>query len=908
MSDGGGNGLLVWQDRRNGNDDLYAAKITPDGQTPWGANGRLVCGAANGQQRPSLCMDGAGGCYVAWQDERGAVFYDLYIQRLDETGAAQFAADGLPLCVAAEDQEQLQLTPSWNGTTIDGCLAVWEDLRANSLVKEIYVQKVVPAGVLWATNGLKLSGDANPDPDNPTGATRQQPHLVSDHAGGLACIWEDARNTDGATFDLYAGRVLAEGTLSWGGLSGTLVAEGPGSQCAAQPRYLSGTGIGIAYDDQHTGSGSLTLQTLDLATGSPLLAPAGVVLVSSIDGPAQTPKVVSMSDGRAGMVWKDYRLANPVLYYQIVNAAGESKRAASGERLMPDNEDSVRLTQENPRLAPDGNGGFFVACEDLRTGHRAIRLQRVTAAGELACTAAARLVYSDATITDQKDAFIAPDGEGGCYIAWSNLNGNYIPDVYVMRLDANCQPAAGWNDPIHLTDTPQGDEAVQGLVTVPGGCFALWRHGEWNQYYLSGARVAADATVTRCDSISHLSNWSAWDAQTLAVDGAGGVYVVFEDQRVPGRDLDLFAQRIDAAGEELWTHGGITVISDSLLQINPQLAVDPQGNLCVAWEDFRNGSTMDLYMQKFSPDGERQWEAQGRLLCGALQDQSGLRLVTDGADGFFATWSDRRDFTNELYSSVIYGQHLTAEGEVAADDPYWVAGGSPLASTAHPQFDPAVALIGGEVVVAYEQDAAVSEEPNFNLHAQRLRLSVPFASDPLAAALPATFALHAAYPNPFNPTTTIGFELPRASRVKLVVFDLLGREVAVLADQTLRRRILCARVRRHLAFIRRLLLPPRGGLLLANAQTGLAQVSLELARQIEGINARSLVRARRSRRAALSRTGRDAHRCGGRCGLVCRRGIAGQLCGGAGFERACYGGRHRARGGVLPRARRRPSR
>ncbi|HTS00556.1 MAG TPA: Ig-like domain-containing protein, partial [Bacteroidota bacterium] len=47
---------------------------------------------------------------------------------------------------------------------------------------------------------------------------------------------------------------------------------------------------------------------------------------------------------------------------------------------------------------------------------------------------------------------------------------------------------------------------------------------------------------------------------------------------------------------------------------------------------------------------------------------------------------------------------------------------------------------------------------------------------------PARFALERNYPNPFNPSTTIGYLLPVEARVSLRVYDILGREVATLVD------------------------------------------------------------------------------------------------------------------------------
>ncbi len=47
---------------------------------------------------------------------------------------------------------------------------------------------------------------------------------------------------------------------------------------------------------------------------------------------------------------------------------------------------------------------------------------------------------------------------------------------------------------------------------------------------------------------------------------------------------------------------------------------------------------------------------------------------------------------------------------------------------------------------------------------------------------PRNFSLAPNYPNPFNPTTTLAFELPQASRVTLTVYDVLGREIVRLAE------------------------------------------------------------------------------------------------------------------------------
>jgi hypothetical protein len=54
----------------------------------------------------------------------------------------------------------------------------------------------------------------------------------------------------------------------------------------------------------------------------------------------------------------------------------------------------------------------------------------------------------------------------------------------------------------------------------------------------------------------------------------------------------------------------------------------------------------------------------------------------------------------------------------------------------------------------------------------------------VAKVIPNDFALIQNYPNPFNPSTSIVYDLPVQSSVKLTVYDLLGREVATLVNET----------------------------------------------------------------------------------------------------------------------------
>ena len=69
-----------------------------------------------------------------------------------------------------------------------------------------------------------------------------------------------------------------------------------------------------------------------------------------------------------------------------------------------------------------------------------------------------------------------------------------------------------------------------------------------------------------------------------------------------------------------------------------------------------------------------------------------------------------------------------------------------------------------------------------NLSGKSNELAVSLLANREGDDIPQRFALYQNYPNPFNPVSTIRYDLPEAAAISLIIYDVLGREVARLAD------------------------------------------------------------------------------------------------------------------------------
>ena len=196
-SDAAGGAIIVWEDWRTGESDLYSQRLDAGGTAQWASNGVVVCSAAGDQAWSTAVSDGMGGVIVAWEDTPFGNA-DIYAQRVNGSGAAQWAMDGVPVAVADRTQDAPAIIADGAGSF----LIAWTDYRSG-VDTDIYAQKLASDGTAaWAVNGVAICGDVD---------SQRYPQLAPDGAGGAFIVWEVFRDE----YDIYAQRVGSSGSILW---------------------------------------------------------------------------------------------------------------------------------------------------------------------------------------------------------------------------------------------------------------------------------------------------------------------------------------------------------------------------------------------------------------------------------------------------------------------------------------------------------------------------------------------------------------------------------------------------------------------------------------------------------------------------------------------------------------------
>lgn len=463
----GGTGLIVWQDGRNGtNDDLFGARINANGTVL--DPGGLAINQQTGQQRYPAVTAVGSDFYVAWQDNRGGVDFDLYGTTVSASTGVPASTDGTLLSSAVNDQRYPALARAGNQL-----LVVWEDIR-NGSNAEIYGSRIDATGTSLDSGNLLISTVANSQ-DSPAVAGNGSLYLA---------VWRDYRNDP--LGDIYGSRIAADGTVM--DPAGIAICTATNYQQAPSVAS-SGTDFLVVWQDFRNGVHDDVMGSRVTAAGV-VQDPNGLQITTAL-GAQRQPSVAGTTNGYL-VVWQDSRSVNGLDIY--------------GARVNPDG--SVR----------DANG--LPIC---------------------------------AVIGDQKAPAVAGLNES-YFVAWEDYRSGLSNRVYGTRVD--------WNGTIAFSDgfplsSIAGEQRASRVAASTNLFFVVWQ-GATNgtSFDIFGTRVTATGIVMDTNSIS-ISSATGDQTRPVIASKQADFMVVWEDQRVSGK-TNLYSTRITSNGSVLEPTGALT--------------------------------------------------------------------------------------------------------------------------------------------------------------------------------------------------------------------------------------------------------------------------------------------------------------------------------------------------------------
>jgi hypothetical protein len=417
---------------------------------------------------------------------------------------------------------------------------------------------------------------------------QDDPAIVTDGAGGMIIVWQDART---GFADIYAQRIDKSGTAVWAA-GGVAVCTATGEQYDPVALLDGLGGVIIAWEDRRTGAWDIYANRLDLS-GNVLWTTNGVAICTA--GQDQYDPVIDTdTDGGAIIAWSDPRTLDHDVYAQHVNSSGTALWTANGVGVC-----TVANTQFHAVMVSDDNGGAVIVWEDYRSGIESdIYAARIDFFGTTVWTGPVSVAASD-----QENPVIAYafDGGGGAVCAWTDYRSG--TDVYAQRINAGGTPLWTTNG-VRLCNNIYAQYYPEIIWDASGGTFVMWSDTR-NQTDIDvyGQRLNSSG-VLLWDVLGLPISTATGDQwpRTMVPSVSDGAIVVFEDTR--NGIYDLYAQRVDGAGNTHWTAGGVPVCDNGSDQGFPEGITDGDGGIFVAWQDQRGASGSDIYAQAIDAAGD----------------------------------------------------------------------------------------------------------------------------------------------------------------------------------------------------------------------------------------------------------------------------------------------------------------
>lgn len=497
------------------------------------------------------------------------------------------------------------------------------------------------------------------------------------------------------------------------------IADRPGEQVVPKIACTAGGACYVAWFDQASGNYDVYLQHLD---------PAGVeqwphngILVS---GHAQNSWLVDWdliadAAGNAVLVFTDIRDGSDLDVYAY-------KVAPDGQMLW--DSDGVALSanddyEPSPRVTEADDGDLVFVWPRLPdAGDGKIMMQRLSPAGAPRFPDGGLAVAGE---PDEDPAFcdVVPAESGGVIVAWVKDISTFMSDRFVLAERFSAAGASVWGGPVSVFDATSVPIAYQPVLQSDGvgGALLCW-HRSLSNYFNSFVQHLASDGSERFPhngvAVSTRAGYHHIDPALSREPDTGDLYVFWDERNSNQSQWGIYGQRLTAGGVRTWGDQGRELLPVSTLYKLALRSLPAAGGAMAFYIDEPTGVYGQNRVMGFRVDdtGHFTWPDSPREVSSLLSGKSRLPVAM-GDDGVAKLiWEDDR-----AGSVDVYGQNLNPDGSLGA---------------------------GGTAV----DGAPAAERP----------------------------ALGRNFPNPFNPKTSLRFDLPRPATVELAIFDASGRRVATL--------------------------------------------------------------------------------------------------------------------------------
>ena len=418
---------------------------------------------------------------------------------------------------------------------------------------------------------------------NETGNQAYQ-QMISDGSGGAFIVFTDYRN---GTSDIYAQRIDKNGNLLW---QNDAVPICTAAKNQLYPMIISDGSGGaiITWMDNRTDiDWDIYVQRIN-ANGEIQWSENGTVVVN-LPGNEMYPVITTDGSGGAIITWRYLSGTSADIYAQHFNSTGDKQWSGIGKAVS-----IASGTQQNPVIIDDGLGGAIIAWEDRRGSSWDVYAQRLDSTGNIQWTLNGEPICT--IYSSQDEVMITTDGYGGAIIGWQDSRNGVDLYAQLINLSGDIQ----WQtDGIPICESFGGPTEIQMISDNHNGAIFAWQEdrglGSFNDIYAQ--RVNETGVTKWVENGTVVCN--ATDSQTkpqLVGDGSGGAIVVWQDWRSLVHD-DIYAQAIDKNGYTLWGLNGTLICNNTADQTNPELILDSEGGVIIAWMDYRD-SNFDLYAQR----------------------------------------------------------------------------------------------------------------------------------------------------------------------------------------------------------------------------------------------------------------------------------------------------------------------